>query len=59
MIKKKNLNIEIIISDDGSTDQTKHLIKENSYLYDKLIINEKIWVKVMQSKKLLSLLREM
>ena len=54
--QKKNLNIEIIISDDGSTDQTKNLIKENNYLYDKLIINEKNMGKGHAIKKALKLI---
>ena len=54
--QKKNLNIEIIISDDGSTDQTSFLIKENNHLYDKLIINEKNMGKGHAIKKALNLI---
>lgn len=37
--QKKNLNLEIIISDDGSIDGTINLLKNNSELYDVLINN--------------------
>ena len=39
--QKNKLNLEIIISDDGSTDQTVSLLNDNKYLFDKLITNEK------------------
>ena len=39
--QKKNYDLEIIISDDASTDKTLELIKQNSHLYDKLIENKK------------------
>ena len=37
---KKNINLEIIIINDGSTDNTKKLLEDNKDLYDKLLINE-------------------
>ncbi len=40
-IQKKNFDIEIIISDDGSTDKTINLLKENTDLYDQLVENNK------------------
>ena len=39
MIKKK-FDLEIIVSNDGSTDKTKILLEENSNLYDILVNNE-------------------
>ena len=36
-LQKKNLQLEIIVSDDGSKDETISLLKENSNLYDSLI----------------------
>ena len=39
-LQKKNYDLEIIISDDASTDKTLELIKQNSHLYDKLIENK-------------------
>ena len=39
--QKSKLNLEIIISDDGSTDQTLSLLNENKHLFDKLITNKK------------------
>ncbi len=38
--QKKNFDIEIIISDDGSTDRTINLLDENIDLYDKLVKNK-------------------
>ena len=38
--KKKN-NLEIIVSDDASTDGTKDILKKNNNLYDKIIYNIK------------------
>tara|TARA_B100000686_G_scaffold90279_1_gene96923 strand:- start:996 stop:1685 length:690 start_codon:yes stop_codon:yes gene_type:complete len=32
---------EIIVIDDGSTDQSKKLLEENKHLYNKLLINER------------------
>ena len=40
-IQKKNFNLEIIISDDGSKDQTIELLEKNKNLFDKLIVGEK------------------
>ena len=39
--QKRKFNLEIIISDDGSTDQTVTLLNNNKSLFDKLIENEK------------------
>ena len=39
--QKSKLNLEIIISDDGSTDQTVSLLNDNKHLFDKLITNKK------------------
>lgn len=39
--QKKNFNLEIIISDDFSNDNTYRILKENSHLYDILISSEK------------------
>jgi len=36
-LQKKHLQLEIIVSDDGSKDKTTSLLKENSYLYDSMI----------------------
>lgn len=36
-LQKENLQLEIIVSDDGSKDKTISLLKENSNLYDSLI----------------------
>ena len=36
-LQKKHLQLEIIVSDDGSKDKTISLLKENSNLYDSLI----------------------
>ena len=38
-LEKKNFDLEIIISDDGSYDETKNILKANTHLYDKLIIS--------------------
>jgi glycosyltransferase involved in cell wall biosynthesis len=35
-LQKKNIDLEIIISDDNSTDSTKKLLLENRNLYDKI-----------------------
>ena len=40
-IQKKKFNLEIIISDDCSNDGTREILDNNSYLYDKIVINEK------------------
>ena len=38
--QKKNYDLQIIVSDDGSTDNSVDLLNKNSDLYDKLIISE-------------------
>ena len=38
--EKKKFDLEIIVSNDGSTDKTKTLLEENSNLYDILVNNE-------------------
>ena len=40
-ITKKKLDLEIIVSDDGSTDNTISILKENKQLFDKLIEGKK------------------
>ena len=40
-LQKKNYDLEIIISDDGSTDGTKKILKDNKDLYD-FFIDESI-----------------
>ncbi len=40
-LQKKNYDLEIIISDDGSTDGTKKILKDNKNLYD-FFIDESI-----------------
>lgn len=37
--EKQKYNLEIIVSDDGSTDNTLKLLKNNNHLYDTLIEN--------------------
>jgi len=39
--QKKEFNLEIIIIDDFSTDNTLKIIEKNSNLFDKFIKNEK------------------
>lgn len=39
--QKTKFNLEIVICDDGSTDQTIFLLNENKNLFDKLIKNKK------------------
>jgi len=39
--KTDKINYEVIIVDDGSTDDTKNILNANSHLYDQLISNEK------------------
>lgn len=53
--QKKFIKLEIIVSDDGSTDKTKNLIINNSHLYDKLVINDKNIGKGHAIKKALNL----
>ena len=36
-VEKQKYNLEIIVSDDGSTDNTLKLLKNNNHLYDTLI----------------------
>ena len=38
--QKKNYDLEIVVSDDASTDNSLKILKENRHLYDKLIENE-------------------
>ena len=40
-LQRKNFDLEIIISDDGSNDKTIKLLEENKKLFDKLILGEK------------------
>ena len=42
-IKSNSSNLfkyEIIVIDDGSTDQSRKLLEDNKHLYDKLLVNE-------------------
>ncbi len=39
--QKKKFDLEIIVSDDGSNDNTKNLLKENKSLFDNLVENSK------------------
>ena len=39
--QKSKFNLEIIVCDDFSNDKTNHILRENSNLYNKLIVNEK------------------
>ena len=38
--QKKNLELEVIISDDNSTDNSKEIIEKNKNIYDVLIKSE-------------------
>jgi glycosyltransferase involved in cell wall biosynthesis len=46
-----NLNYEVVVVDDGSTDNTHTLLKQNTKLYNQLIINEKNYGKGNAVKK--------
>ena len=42
-IKSNSSNLckyEIIVIDDGSTDQSRKLLEDNKHLYNKLLVNE-------------------
>jgi glycosyltransferase involved in cell wall biosynthesis len=39
--QKKIYDLEIIVSDDSSTDKTKDLLLENKHLYDQVVFNKK------------------
>ena len=39
-IQRKNIDLEVIISDDASNDKTIEIIKQNNNLYEKLVENE-------------------
>ena len=39
-LKKSGFSSEIIVIDDGSTDNTRNILKENSKLTDKLFYND-------------------
>ena len=42
-IKNNSSNLikyEVIVIDDGSTDQSKKLLENNKHLFDKLLVNE-------------------
>ncbi|WP_440613968.1 glycosyltransferase family 2 protein [Candidatus Pelagibacter sp. HIMB1748] len=39
-LQKKNFDLEIIVSDDGSNDKTIQLLKENKNFFDKLILGK-------------------
>jgi len=49
--QKKFLNIQVIVSNDGSTDRTLELLKKNPRLYDHIVINKKNLGKGMAIKK--------
>lgn len=40
-LERENFNLEIIVSDDKSSDKTRDLLINNKSLYDKLILNDK------------------
>jgi|TARA_Y100000294_G_C8534023_1_gene328244 glycosyltransferase involved in cell wall biosynthesis len=40
-LQKKNFEIEIIVVDDNSTDQTNSLLENNNNLYDKMLKNDR------------------
>ena len=39
--KSNKIYYEIVVIDDGSTDDTKNIIKNNSNLYDQFLLNQK------------------
>ncbi len=49
--KIESINFEIIVIDDGSTDQSKKVLELNKDLYNKLLINEKNLGKGFSVKK--------
>ena len=38
-IKKKFNNLEVVVINDGSTDNSMKILEEHNYLYDKIIVN--------------------
>ena len=42
---------EVIVIDDGSTDQSRKLLENNKHLFDKLLVNENNKVKGFSVKK--------
>lgn len=40
-LERENFNLQIIVSDDKSSDKTRDLLIKNKSLYDKLILNDK------------------
>ena len=60
-IKSNSSNLfkyEIIVIDDGSTDQSRKLLEDNKHLYDKLLVNESNKGKGFSVKKGLLTYRE-
>ena len=55
-IQKKFKKLEVIVSNDGSTDQTLNLLKESNHLYDKLFSNKTNKGKGHAIKKALTLI---
>ena len=54
-LKEHNISFEVIVVDDGSSDNSLSLIKENQNLYDQLISNERNYGKGYAIKKGLEL----